>query len=108
MSEPRTAVQGALAFAENEVEDAFADGRLSLLQYPVRRAGHGFAYVGRQIEDDEATTVHVMSKPAGGEIRGYMRMPDRSLRLRLPCYTGDWPEMDEAVRRRVDAAEVIR
>lgn len=85
----------------SEVEVAFLDGRLSLLTFPVRRAGQCLHYEGRAIDHDEARTVHVMSAPAGGEIRGYVLMPDGSLHLRLPCYSGEWPEMDAAVRSRL-------
>jgi len=93
--------QAAFQFDGTDVDEAFSDGRLSLLVLPVRRAGQYYAYEGRTLDHDEAHTVHVMSKPAGGEIRGYMLMPDGSLRLRLPNYTGAWPEMDAAVERRV-------
>lgn len=43
--------------------------------------------------------LHVMSKPAGGEIRGYQRPSDSAepWTVRTPNYTGCWPEMDAAV-----------
>lgn len=43
-------------------------------------------------------TLHIMSTHAGGQIRGYHReRGERAWRIWLPNYTGDWPEMDEAV-----------
>lgn len=46
---------------------------------------------------DLVRVVHVMSKPAGGEIRGYVLDAQGGLRLRLPAYAGDWPELDRAI-----------
>ena len=43
-----------------------------------------------------ASTVHVMSSHSPGEIRGYV-LHNGKLHKRLPCYSGDWPEMDSAV-----------
>lgn len=42
--------------------------------------------------------VHVMSRPARGEIRGY-RIDGKRLHVLQPCYTGDWPDLDRAVER---------
>jgi hypothetical protein len=42
--------------------------------------------------------VHVISPPAGGEIRGYVWVSE-SLRLRSPCYSGEWLDMDAAVSK---------
>lgn len=50
-----------------------------------------------------AAFVHVMSRHAGGEIRGYVLI-DGKLHLRHPCYTGRWPEMDEAVEAAIGAS----
>lgn len=47
-------------------------------------------------EGDRLSYVHIISKHAGGEIRGYVIHAGR-LKLRLPCYTAEWPEMDRAV-----------
>lgn len=43
--------------------------------------------------------LHVISRAAGGESRGYWRHKDAGggWRVRRPNYTGDWPEMDRAV-----------
>lgn len=46
--------------------------------------------------------VHVISGRAGGEIRGYV-LVDGLLRVRNPCYTGAWPEMDSAAARECKA-----
>lgn len=86
------------------VEAAFADGSFRLLVDAL--ASRDCGYVGRTIKDDKVRVVHVLSKHAGGEIRGYVITDDGVLRLRLPCYTGAWPALDEAVRSRVGAASV--
>ncbi len=57
------------------------------------RDGHSSGVYGGKVE-----TLHVMSRPAGGQIRGYMRREgDREWRVWAPNYTRDWPEMDAAV-----------
>ncbi|MGE0444537.1 MAG: hypothetical protein AB7P99_04860 [Vicinamibacterales bacterium] len=97
-------MQGTLDFAgvANEVDAAFADGRLYLIvDAQVKDVGWRCFYEGQQPGVYETgSIVHVMSKPAGGEIRGYLLIDGR-LHLRLPSYTGDWPEMDAAVAQRV-------
>lgn len=44
--------------------------------------------------------VHVISKPAGGECRGYMSIEDGPWLPSSPCYSGEWTEMDREVERR--------
>lgn len=52
--------------------------------------------------------IHVMSRPAGGEIRAYWREEGTTvLRLRYPAYPAEWPELDEAVRLLLGASEVL-
>lgn len=86
----------------SEMESAFADGRVWLIVDEPRPYGrHSSAIEGPCPHWDEPVRwVHVMSRPAGGEIRGYA-LVEGELRLRLPNYSGDWPEMDAAVRARV-------
>ena len=90
------------------VEAAFLDGRLSLLiDGPTKEPMWRFNYAGGHGSQAEGRLVHVLSRPAGGEIRGYVLTSDGVLRLRMPCYSGRWPEMDEAVRVRVGASTVF-
>lgn len=66
---------------------------------PARKAGSiNTAYVGERSvnQHSDAQLVHVISPAAGGEIRGYVLIEHR-LHLRIPCYSGEWPEMDMAV-----------
>ena len=82
--------QGELALALGyPVEDAFADGRLFLIFDDPKPYRDRF--------------VHVMSRPAGGEIRGYIFDGDNRLRIRQPNYHGHWPELDLAVAKRTGA-----
>lgn len=46
---------------------------------------------------EEYQLVHVISGWAKGEVRGYA-LHRGELRLCKPCFTGDWPQMDAAVR----------
>ena len=92
------------------VDAAFADGRLSLIvddATTLGRAlgGRGWNFAGDSDADsaDTARVVHVMSKSAGGEIRGYVLI-DGVLRQRGPCHSGPWPVLDAAVLARVDGA----
>ena len=102
-----TAVEAELQPA-SDVEAAFLDGRLSLLiDGPTKEPMWRFNYAGGHGSQAEGRLVHVMSRPAGGEIRGYVLTSDGVLRLRMPCYSGRWPEMDEAVRVRVGASTVF-
>lgn len=67
--------------------------------------GANFVGCGQVVPGDRLAFVHVMSRPAGGEIRGYV-LYDGQLRLRLPCYTGAWPEMDRVVAEAVGVTEI--
>lgn len=69
--------------------------------------GYFASFVGARGVDfnTEVQVVHVISPHRGGEIRGYVLIGDR-LHLRLPCYTGHWDELDEAVARRTGASVV--
>ncbi len=92
------------------VAEAFRDGRVYLQIDPPRPlGGRAAAFVGDRAIAPTATIrlVHVMSKPAGGEIHGYVLTEDGALRLRLPCYTGPWPEMDAEVLARVPGARSV-
>lgn len=69
------------------------------------------AYVGERAvlvnalergEHPKGMFVHVISPHVGGEIRGYVLI-DARLHLRLPCYTGLWPELDSAVEKHLGA-----
>ena len=93
-----------LLLSRNAVEQAIADGHLSIVVDPERRLGN-YGFVGDRNYGPEIPirVVHVMSRPAGGEIRGYV-LVDGELRLRIPCYTGHWPEMDAAVSRHIGAS----
>lgn len=88
-----------------EVEQAFADGRLYLQVDAERTHSPYLSLVDRPAKwDGIGSIVHVISRPAGGEIRGYVLIAGK-LHLRLPNYAGDWPELDVAVARRVPAAK---
>jgi hypothetical protein len=66
---------------------------------PPRKAGLiDSGFVGQRDINPHADAcfVHVINPRAGGEIRGYVLIEHR-LHLRLPCYSGEWPEMDMAV-----------
>lgn len=65
---------------------------------PVMDGGWHWNFVGcRQLIGHKVRGVHVMSRHAGGEIRGYVIDDDGGLRLRGPCYTGKWDLMDQEV-----------
>jgi len=62
-----------------------------------RERWHSPGIPGLPLEDEgNIRTVHLMSKPAGGESRGYWLVNDR-LWLRSPSYTGVWEEIDDLV-----------
>lgn len=70
-----------------------ADAREQHLSwYPLLRGGPEGLSEGR--------FVRVMSRPAGGQIRGYLLHNGRAY-LWLPDAIGDWPEMDAEVSRRL-------
>lgn len=96
----------------NEVEAAFGDGRLYLIVDPPRPLdAWRLSFVGadfyRGRADETMRLVHVISRPSGGECVGYVLTEGGALRLRLPNYAGDWPEMDAAVLARVDGARKV-
>lgn len=72
---------------------------------------YGGGYIGAFIGDsafsvdDRIRVVHVISKPAKGEIRGYVWIGDE-LRLRLPARPGDWPALDAYVAHELGARVV--
>lgn len=89
-----------------EVEQAFVDGRLYLLVDDERNLNPHLLFVDPPKKwDGRGALVHVISKPAGGEIRGFILIDGR-LHMRLPNYAGAWPELDAAVSRRMLNAEV--
>jgi hypothetical protein len=90
-------------------QEAFADGRLyiDVRQHPhYTPAWSGHACAGRFIKSlgQPFAVVHVISKPAGGEIRGYVRHGD-TLYVRTPSRM-DWPEIDQYVGERLGCAVV--
>lgn len=90
------------------IEAAFADGRLRLLiDEPRSRQHFASMFVGEKVaRGEQLRVIHVLSRPAGGEIRGYVLTDDDVLRLRLPEYAGAWPALDAAVSSRVGARSV--
>ena len=44
--------------------------------------------------------VHVISRWAGGEVRGYI-LHRGEITVRTPCYSGDWPDLDALVKAKV-------
>jgi hypothetical protein len=84
-----------------EVEAAFGDGRLYIEVDDEKRHSPHLSFIDRAAKwDGIGAIVHVISRPAGGEIRGYVLIAGK-LHLRLPCYSGPCAEMDAAVARRV-------
>lgn len=96
--------------AENEKQEAIANGLrdgwlrvdvdqhessvppyLNVVGYKPALATNGVTVLPRTMR-----FVHVMSRSAGGEIRGYALIDGRAY-LRLPNYAGEWPELDTAV-----------
>lgn len=78
-----------------DVIDAFEDGRLYLHRSEFRCGTYG-----------HCEKVHVMSNPAGGEIRGYQRPvgSDRPWQICTPNYMGVWHDLDREVERRAGIA----
>lgn len=97
------------------VAAAFADGRFSLVIDPEgplgRLAGPAWNFAGgAQIHDPRTAVrfVHVMSRAARGEIRGYViTMADQVLRLRGPCYAGRWPALDRVVQAQLRQQGIV-
>lgn len=73
-----------------DVRAAFDDGRLYILRSSISCRVYG-----------AIDLIHVMSKPAGGEIRGYQRPKDTTTawRPRTPDHVGPWFELDAEVVR---------
>lgn len=94
-----------------DVAAAFVDGRLSVrVDEPTRSSGQRDSMVcGGSAADSEGmvTWVHVMSKPAGGEVRGYAKV-GQELRLRLPEYVVEWTALDAEMCRRIGCVRVVR
>jgi hypothetical protein len=106
-------LQAELEFA-GEVEAAFMAGRVRLVidkPRPMTSREIGFAGDGLKTLrslNHTLTIVHVMSKPAGGEIRGYVIVDnEKTLRVRTPNYTGRWPDLDAAVMARTKTTSVL-
>lgn len=93
---------------KSDVEKAFESGvlRLEFDKIGVPQNQRMSAYVSER-PSDVVRFVHVMSSAVSGEIRGYALTEDGRLCLRLPCYTGDWPELDAAVVARVPGVSVL-
>src|SRR5690606_8021675 len=71
------------------VARAFDDGRLYFVE-----SAHWDSW------GVHVTRLSVISKPAGGEIRGYDRRDDGPWLPSTPCYTGEWRGMDREVEVR--------
>lgn len=106
-----TATQGALFQGIGAEGEAFEEGRLYLLVNEHPRYHNGFsghvhagAFVGH---DGPFATVHVISRPAGGEIRGYLRI-EGMLYLRLPVNPREWDALDLEVSRQLGCPVVTR
>lgn len=83
------------------IEAAFADGRLYIEIDAEKQLHPHLSFVDRPAKwNGIGALVHVISRPAHGEIRGYVLIDGR-LHLRLPNYAGDWPALDAAVARRI-------
>lgn len=72
---------------------------------PAGTVGCGWLGGWRVRPDTLVQIVHIMSPHVGGEIRGYVLCRGR-LHPRTPCYTGQWPELDQAVAEHVGATVV--
>lgn len=74
---------------------------------PMTRHTAGFAGDG-QLREAKIRFVHVISKPAKGEIRGYVLVEsEKTLRVRTPNYLGRWPELDVEVQRLTGATSTL-
>jgi len=96
----------------SDESQAFDDGVLYLHVVPRQKyyrdwSGHVRAGEYMSSEGARFTTVHVISRPAGGEIRGYIQIEDGALLLRTPAYPPDWPELDAEVSRRLGLPVVV-
>ncbi len=62
----------------------------------------GILSVGRSAinaREGHLSLIHVMSRAAGGEVRGYVSVDGGPWKVRHPNYTGEWPTMDRAVEK---------
>lgn len=63
----------------------------------------GSLYVGRSAYVEHygshVACIHVLSRAAKGEIRGYESRDGGPWRIGTPNYTGEWPEVDREVER---------
>jgi hypothetical protein len=89
---------------------AFGDGRLGLLitnheAYHRGLSGHVRAGITAAFDGQPCYVIHVMSKPAGGEIRGYIWVGD-AVYIRLPLRM-EWIELDQIVCNRLGLTVVI-
>ena len=91
-----------------DIRDAFAAGRLCLIVDAPRELDR-VPFVGDAMhEGARGRVVHVMSRPAGGEIRGYVMLDDDGmLRERCPRPIR-WREMDLVVAERLGASRIVR
>lgn len=98
-----------MALEQNDVAAAFARGDVYLIvDAPVRSDGYRDSGVyGGEAADaaGKVTWVHVISKGAGGEVRGYAKVGNE-LRLRMPAYPLEWPELDAEVCRQLQCTRV--
>lgn len=99
--------QTSLSFASRPADWLTANGLIVQVGPPTKALYYTASFVGRCLVDKDAAgqLVHVISPHAGGEIRGYLLIEHR-LHLRLPCYSGEWPEMDMAVGDHLGAVVV--
>ncbi len=88
-----------------DVEAAFLDGRLYIEVDAEKQLGHS-APSGKRW-DDKGALVHVISRPAHGEIRGYIRI-DGDLHVRYPASPEQWDELDEVVSKRLGMPVVAK
>lgn len=98
--------------ANDDVRAAFGDGRLYLRveargKYSSEWSGHVRAREAMALYGCSFQTVHVISRPAGGEIRGYIQIDGGALLLRTPAYPPDWPELDCAVSEELGVPVVV-
>lgn len=94
-----------------EERRAFEDGRLYLLvqegRYSPDWSGHVCAGRYLQARGAPHRTVHVISRPAGGEVRGYITIDGSPLFVRTPVNV-TWDALDAEVSRRLGLPVVTR
>ena len=91
--------------------DAFDSGALYLLisegRYSPNWSGHVGAGQHAKSSGAPCRTIHVMSRPAGGEIRGYISIDGSPLYLRTPASPLEWNALDLEVSRRLGLPVVV-